>query len=84
MDLKIIIAKLLIAGDNLTDGASTCGHDVEVEYWEKIAKKARKEIGSDFIDSYQEEERSREEQKSIRKAKKFDESHISVDEFFNL
>jgi hypothetical protein len=55
MDLKIIIAKLLIAGDNLTDGASTCGHDEEVESWEKIAKKARKEIGSDFLEAYQEE-----------------------------
>ena len=52
MDLKSIIMKLLIAGDNLTDGASTCGHDEEVECWNSIAKKARKELGPDFIKSY--------------------------------
>jgi len=85
MDLKSIIMKLLIAGDNLTDGASTCGHDEEVECWNSIAKKARKELGPDFIKSYRKKERDREEQKRTRKGKEYDEKkHISVDEFFNL
>lgn len=85
MDLKSIIMKLLIAGDNLTDGASKCGHNKEVECWNSIAKKARKELGPDFIKSYRKKERDREEQKRIRKGKEYDEKkHISVDEFFNL
>lgn len=43
--IKKIIANLIISGDNLVDGAESCGHDEEVSDWEKDRKKALKLIG---------------------------------------
>lgn len=84
MDLRIIIAKLLSAGEDLTDAAEKCGHDDELDEWNKVSNSARKEIGEDFIRSLRDEENARRSKQGEKRSKRFDDGHISAEDFFNL
>lgn len=84
--IKEIIAALIISGNDLVDGAETCGHDDCVDDWNKTKKKALKIIGGEKAlneinkknhDNYLKAE---EEKHKIADSKKA----LSVDEFFNL
>ena len=48
-NLEMIIFELLEAGEDMVDGAQTCGHDEAVEAWEETSKRARKAINSDAV-----------------------------------
>lgn len=65
--LSRIILRLVEAGNDLVDGASKCGHDEEVEAWEKARKAAAKTFSPEELLQIKAEKKL-DDEKKMRKA----------------
>jgi len=77
-----MIHDLLAAGESMVDAAETCGHDDCVDEWNRISKKAEKEmcLNEACIASYREEANKRREQREKAKEENFLKKNKAEDE----